>query len=190
MDQHAVPQPAGDGAGEWKALEGFCDRAIGPARLPLYVLALEPLLRRLRDERTRPALRGITLTGNVRAKISAFADDITVFVSCRLDIVAMKMAVERYEKVAGAMINFDKSEGLRLGAWREVRPPARAFPHPLDVVRSRPPPGAKLVGSTGLGRSAGGCLASKEVVLKGQGGGVRRVHLPLDPLPFVHTPSA
>ena len=41
----------------------------------LYVLALEPLLRRLRDERTRLVLRGITLTGSVRAKISAFADD-------------------------------------------------------------------------------------------------------------------
>ena len=82
----------------------------------LYVLALEPLLRRLRDERTRPALRGTRLTGCVRAKISAFADDITVFVSRRLDIVAVKMAVERYEKVAGAKVNFDKSEGLRLGA--------------------------------------------------------------------------
>ena len=55
---------------------------------------------------------------SVLVKISAFADDITVFVSCRLAIVAVKMAVERYEKVAGAKINFDKSEGLRLGAWR------------------------------------------------------------------------
>ena len=84
----------------------------------LYVLPLEPLFRRLRDERTRPALRGISLTGNIRAKISAFADDITVFVSRRLDIVAVKMAVERYEKVAGTKVNFDKSEGLQLGAWR------------------------------------------------------------------------
>ena len=30
----------------------------------------------------------------------------------------MKEAVARYEKVAGAKVNFDKSEGLRLGAWR------------------------------------------------------------------------
>ena len=84
----------------------------------LYVLALESLLRRLRDEGACPALRGVLLTGCVRAKISAFADDITVFVSHRLDILAVKMAVARYEKVAGAKVNFDKSEGLRLGAWR------------------------------------------------------------------------
>ena len=64
----------------------------------LYVQALKPLLRRLRDERTRP----VPLPGSVRAKISAFTDDITVFVSHRLDIIAVKMVVERYEKVAGA----------------------------------------------------------------------------------------
>ena len=88
----------------------------------LYVLALEPLLRRLRDGGARSALRGILLSGSVRAKISAFADDITVFVSRRRDIVAVKEAVARYEKVAGAKVNFDKSEGLRLGAWRDSVP--------------------------------------------------------------------
>ena len=84
----------------------------------LYVLALEPLLRRFRDRGDRPALRGILLSGSVRAKIFAFADDITVFVSRRRDIVSVKEAVAKYEKVAGAKVNFDKSEGLRLGDWR------------------------------------------------------------------------
>ena len=84
----------------------------------LYVLALEPLLRRLRDERDGPALRRILLSGSVRAKISAFADDITVIVSRRRDILAVKEAVTSCEKVAGAKVNFAKSEGLWLGAWR------------------------------------------------------------------------
>ena len=75
----------------------------------LYVLALEPLLRRLRDERDGPALRGILLSGSVRAKISAFADDITVFVSRRRDILVVKEVVSSYEKVAGAKVNFDNS---------------------------------------------------------------------------------
>ena len=49
----------------------------------LYVLALESLLRRLRDEGTNPALRGILFAGPLSARVSAFADDITVFVSRR-----------------------------------------------------------------------------------------------------------
>ena len=64
----------------------------------------------------RPALRGIPLAGSVHARIFAYADDITVFVSSRLDILVVKKALERYEKVAGAKVNFDKSEDLRLGA--------------------------------------------------------------------------
>ena len=43
---------------------------------------------------------------------------ISVFVSRRLDIKAVKKAVGKYEQIAGAKVNFDKSKGLRLGAWR------------------------------------------------------------------------
>ena len=82
--------------------------------------ALEPLLRRLRDEGTSPSLRGVPFAGPLTARVSAFADDITVFVSRRLDIKAVKEAVVEYERIAGAKINFDKSEGLQLGAWRGV----------------------------------------------------------------------
>ena len=39
-----------------------------------------------------------------------------------LDILAVKNAVKRYEKVAGAKVNFDKSEGLQLGAWKRGSP--------------------------------------------------------------------
>ena len=74
----------------------------------LYVLALEPLLRRLRGEGTSPSLRGVPFTGPLTARVSAFADDITVFVSRRLDIKAVKEAVVEYKRIAGAKVNFDK----------------------------------------------------------------------------------
>ena len=44
----------------------------------LYVLALEPLLRRLRDRTTTPALRGVPFASPLTARVSAFADDISV----------------------------------------------------------------------------------------------------------------
>ena len=152
----------------------------------LYVPALEPLLRGLRDWTTNPALRGVPFAGPLTARVSTFAEDITVFVSHRLDIKAVKKAISEYERIAGAKVNFDKSEGLRLGAWRgnnTLPGPFRWSDGPVrilgGVVRARPPTGAKLVGNT---------LAFKEVVLKGQGGGVRRVRLPFDPLPIAVLP--
>ena len=53
------------------------------------------------------------------------------------------------------------------------------------MIRARSQTGARLVGSTGKSRNAGGYLTSKVLVLKGHGGGVRRVCLVLDPLPAV-----
>ena len=97
---------------EWSVRQGC------PLSPLLYVLALEPLLRKLRDRTTNPALRGVPFAGPVTARVSAFADDITVFVSRRLDMKAVKKAVSEYKRIAGAKVNFDKSEGLRLGAWR------------------------------------------------------------------------
>ena len=89
----------------------------------LYALALEPLLRRLKDETSSPALRGIGVPGGARARVSAYADDVSAFVSSREDIEAVQKAVDRYEKVTGAKINRDKSSGLRLGAWKGVALP-------------------------------------------------------------------
>ena len=80
--------------------------------------ALEPLLRRLRDEGANPALCGVLFAGLLTAWVSVFADDITVFVSRRLDIKALEMLVAEYERIAGTKVNFDKSEGLQLSAWR------------------------------------------------------------------------
>ena len=89
-----------------------------PLSFLLYVLALEPLLRRLRDEGGNPALRDAPFAGPLTTRVSAFADNITVFVFCRLDIKAVKKAVAEYEWISGVKVNFDKSESLRFGAWR------------------------------------------------------------------------
>ena len=83
-----------------------------------YVLAFESLLHRLRNGVESPLLRGIPFASPLSAKVSAYADDITVSVSRYLDIKVVKKAVARYEEIAVAKIKFYKSECLRLGAWR------------------------------------------------------------------------
>ena len=118
-------------------------RQDGPLSHLLYVLALEHLLRRLRDEGENPALRSVPFVGPLTARVSAFADDITVFVSRRLDIKAVNKVVGEYEWIAGTKANFDKSEALWLGVWRgsDTLPgPFHWNDRPVQgVVRTRPP---------------------------------------------------
>ena len=47
----------------------------------------------------------------------------------------MKKAVGEYERIAGAKVNFDKSEGLRLGAWTGTLPgPFRWSDGPVRIL--------------------------------------------------------
>ena len=58
---------------------------------------------------TNPALRSVAFGGHLTARVS---DDITVFVSRRLDKKALKKEVGEYERIAGAKVNFDKSQSF------------------------------------------------------------------------------
>ena len=87
-------------------VNGRCSRAFAiersvrqgcPLSLLHYVLTLEPLLRSLRDEGANPALHGVPFAGPLRGRVSAFADDITSFVSRRLDIKAVNKSVTEQE---------------------------------------------------------------------------------------------
>ena len=71
-------------------------------------------------------------------------------------------------------------EGWRSPTW--IFPlECQNLPNPLSVFQARRPTGAKLVESTGKSKSTG------RLVLRGNGGGVRCVHIPHDPLPAVCT---
>ncbi len=78
----------------------------------LYVLTLEPLLRKLE------ASGGILLELGCTRAVSAYADDVTVMVSDTTKVEVVGTILKEYEAVTGAKINPDKSVGLRLGTWR------------------------------------------------------------------------
>ena len=140
------------------------------------------MLRRLRDEGTNPALSGVPFAGPLTARVSAFADDITVFVSCRLDIKAVTTAVGKYERIVGAKVNSDKSEGLRLGAWRgsDILPgPFRWSDGPVRIL------GVWFGLDLQLERNWSEEQAKVNALV-----GIWRVRLPLDPLPIGCTSSA
>ena len=137
------------------------------------------------------SLRGVSLAGRVRAKVSAYADDIIVFVFRRMDILAVKKAVERYKKVTGAKVIFDKSEGLQLCACKSGAPlpwPFRWSDGPIRFL------GVWFWLGLQLERNWLEVRAKVETQVgvpgfKGQGGGMCRVHLPFDSLLSVCTLS-
>ena len=64
-----------------------------------------------------------------------------------MDILAVKEAIARYEKVAGSKVNFDKSEGLRLSVWRGAIPlpePFRWSDEPIRILGVWFGPGLQL----------------------------------------------
>ena len=101
-----------------------------------------------------------------------------------------------YEQIAGAKINFNKSEGLQLGDWKggiSLPEPFRWSDGPIHILRVGFGPGLQLERNWSevqakVGTSPGGYMASKAFVLEGQSGGMRRVRLLLDPLPVPPQP--
>ena len=82
----------------------------------LYILALEPFLRRIK---ANPVLRGLTLPGASEvARYTAYADDVSVLVTSSAEVEEVSKEIGRYEAVTGAKINREKSVGLRLGSWK------------------------------------------------------------------------
>ena len=63
---------------------------------------------------TRPHLPGY-LTG---ARYTAYADDVSVFVTSCAEVEEVSKEIGRYEAVTGAKINCEKSVGFRLGSWK------------------------------------------------------------------------
>ena len=89
-----------------------------PLSALLYVLTLEPLLRKL------AMLRGIPRELGCGTSVSAYADDVTVIVSSHEHIELVGQSLQEYEAVTGAKINREKSVGLRLGTCRPTASPS------------------------------------------------------------------
>ncbi|KAK7887032.1 hypothetical protein WMY93_026653 [Mugilogobius chulae] len=83
----------------------------------LYALAIEPLLHNLRG-----SLRGFTVEGNT-LHLSAYADDVTAFITDAEDVQTLRHQLELYERASSARVNWQKCEGLLLGRWEQKTGP-------------------------------------------------------------------
>ena len=89
------------------------------APCPLFSISsgLEPLLRRFSECGTNQVRRGILFHRGLRAMVSAYADDVLVFVSSCDNVEAVKRALSRHDKVSD---KYGKERGNAVGsleAW-------------------------------------------------------------------------
>lgn len=88
-----------------------------PLSMLLYVLSLEPLLRRFNEK-----LTGITISG-VNITVRAYADDVGVVVRNDSELALAKTEIETYSSLSGARINVKKSSILNLRGFENVSLP-------------------------------------------------------------------
>ncbi len=78
----------------------------------LYVLAIEPLLFRLRN-----MLKGLTLPQcNTTFYLSAYADDVIVFINDNNDVQELQQIVNDFKNISSALVNWQKSDALLIVA--------------------------------------------------------------------------
>lgn len=81
----------------------------------LYSLAIEPLLAWLRKK-----VRGLSLPGLLNSRplvVSAYADDVSVFLKDNEDILALKQGLQLFAEASSAKVNWSKSEACLIGQW-------------------------------------------------------------------------
>ena len=105
-------------------VNGWLSRRVNPHRGVRQGCPLSPILYVLVAETLGGLVRASPLVGlplpggDGRAKISQYADDTTVVVTCNADFDILTDCLACYELGSGAKLNMDKSRGLFVGPWK------------------------------------------------------------------------
>ena len=78
----------------------------------LYALCIEPLLYHIRK---CTAFSGLNMPIDGVFKLSAYADDVTLFISKYTDLIALQEIINMYESASNSRVNWNKTCGLALG---------------------------------------------------------------------------
>ena len=77
-------------------------------------MSIEPLLMRLRNE---PLFQGVTLPLDGTIKLTAYADDVNLYVTQSSDINIINSILSTYQSVSNAKVNWNKPCGLKINGW-------------------------------------------------------------------------
>lgn len=82
-----------------------------PLSLLLFVLAIEPFLKNVENN---SHILGLQLPGSQTVKVTAYADDVTLYLRDEDSLVHALNCFEEYSELAGARLNCTKSKALSL----------------------------------------------------------------------------
>ena len=77
-------------------------------------MSIEPLLMRLRHE---PPFQEITLPLDGTIKLTAYADDVNLYVTQSGDINIINSILSTYQSVSNAKVNWTRSCRLKMNGW-------------------------------------------------------------------------
>ena len=83
-----------------------------PLSAALYILAINPLLSRIKNDNR---LAGIRCSNGNRVVVLAYADDIVILVKNQQELDIVRQYFNLYEAASGAKLNNDKTEGIWVG---------------------------------------------------------------------------
>ena len=78
-----------------------------------YIMSIEPLLMRLRNE----LFQRITLILDGTIKLTAYVDDVSLYVTQSSDINILNSILSTYQSVSNAKVNWTNSCGLKMNGW-------------------------------------------------------------------------
>ena len=106
----------------------------------LYSLGIEPLLCKLREWVSGLSMPGSLSLGHPPHVVSAYADDINIFVTSQGDEQHLRETLDMFQNASSAQVNWSKSEALLVGPWRDQVAPS--LPGGLEWSRE----GLKVLG--------------------------------------------
>ena len=80
----------------------------------VYIVSIELLVMRLRND---PLFQGVTLPLDGTIKLTAYADDVNLYVTQSSDINIINSILSTYQSVSNAKVNWNKSCGLKMNGW-------------------------------------------------------------------------
>ena len=86
-----------------------------PLSMTLFIICSEPFLREINNS---DKIKGIRINNTTHLKVTAYADDTTIFLKDENDEKECERLIEKYEKASGCKCNKEKTKKITFGKYR------------------------------------------------------------------------